>query len=300
VSTSAERVARRAGEPDDHREPGGEPAQRAGGQRDVLGLLEESRRFTEALQEVNRQLCQALQEAGRADAPVGGSGEAARLLDRIHSLEDELSGAKCEVAAVQRELLAATVENSTFAEQFVEVERQNSQLANMYVASYRLHTTLMFDEVIEIVKEVVINLVGAEEFAVYVRDEKSDLLHLVGQESGSRNAFEAQIPMGVGFVGRLAQAGEQYVARANTPQGAVRAEPIACIPLQLDDEVVGVLVIHKLLVQKQGFVPLDLELFDLLGRHAAAAIYSARLFTQSRRKLDTLQGLLDLVRTPGA
>ena len=53
--------------------------------------------------------------------------------------------------------------------------------------------------------------------------------------------------------------------------------------------------IYGLLQQKPGFTPLDHELFNMLGRHAATAIFAARLYSQSARKLNTIQGFIDLL-----
>ena len=41
--------------------------------------------------------------------------------------------------------------------------------------------------------------------------------------------------------------------------------------------LVGVIVIYALLAQKERFVTVDLELFKLLGAHAAAALVGAQL-----------------------
>ena len=66
------------------------------------------------------------------------------------------------------------------------------------------------------------------------------------------------------------------------------------------DSVVGVISINKLLVQKTEFTPTDFELFTLLAGHAATAIFSAKLYSTSARKLTTLQGFLDLIKTQPA
>mgnify|MGYP001096725761 CR=1 FL=1 len=44
-----------------------------------------------------------------------------------------------------------------------------------------------------------------------------------------------------------------------------------------------------------GFSALDHELFTLLGGHAATAVFAARLYSQSERKLNTIQGFIDLL-----
>ena len=67
------------------------------------------------------------------------------------------------------------------------------------------------------------------------------------------------------------------------------------IPLRVEDEPVGAIVIYRLLEQKDGFSPLDNELFKLLAEHAATAVLSSRLYGQSERKLSTIQGFIDLL-----
>ena len=62
-------------------------------------------------------------------------------------------------------------ESKKASERYVEVEQQNTNLANLYVASYQLHSTLDFREVIQIVQEIVINLIGAEAFAILLLDD---------------------------------------------------------------------------------------------------------------------------------
>jgi GAF domain-containing protein len=71
--------------------------------------------------------------------------------------------------------------------------------------------------------------------------------------------------------------------------------PLACIPLKIKEHVIGVISIYRLFVQKEGFTAVDYELFSLLAGHAATAIFSSRLYSQSERKLTTIQGFLDLL-----
>ena len=44
------------------------------------------------------------------------------------------------------------------------------------------------------------------------------------------------------------------------------------------------------------FTNVDFELFNLLAGHAATAIFSSRLYTQSERKLTTIQSFLQLLK----
>ena len=47
----------------------------------------------------------------------------------------------------------------------------------------------------------------------------------------------------------------------------------------------------------QTFTVVDYELFSLLAAHAATAIFSSKLYSQSERKLNTIQSFLDLLTT---
>ena len=54
---------------------------------------------------------------------------------------------------------------------FAEVEQLNSNLANLYVASYRLHGSLARADVLSTLQEIVINIIGSEKFAVFEWDD---------------------------------------------------------------------------------------------------------------------------------
>ena len=45
----------------------------------------------------------------------------------------------------------------------------------------------------------------------------------------------------------------------------------------MQDRPIGAIAVFGLLQQKDGFSPLDHELFHMLGGHAATALFAARL-----------------------
>jgi hypothetical protein len=63
------------------------------------------------------------------------------------------------------------------------------------------------------------------------------------------------------------------------------------------EHVIGLISIYRLLQQKDSFSAVDYELFSLLAAHAATAIFSSKLYSQSERKLNTIQSFLDLLTT---
>jgi transcriptional regulator with GAF, ATPase, and Fis domain len=76
---------------------------------------------------------------------------------------------------------------------------------------------------------------------------------------------------------------------------ASRGEARVSIPLKVGDRTIGAIVLFELLAQKASFSALDHELFSLLAGHAATAMLAAQLHGQSERKLNTMQGLLELL-----
>lgn len=193
------------------------------------------------------------------------------VLDRLRQLEDE---------------------NRHFASRYLEVEEENNNLANLYVSSYQLHSTLDLSEVLKIVLEIVINLIGAETFAVYVLDEKTQQLEAVAAE-GEELASFPRFRLGKGVLGASVASGRTVCERAQASRDL--AKPIVCIPLRVQERPLGAIAIYRLLAQKDGFSPLDHELFTLLAGHAATAIFAARLHSLSERKLNTIQGFIDLL-----
>src|SRR4029079_8261327 len=112
-----------------------------------------------------------------------------------------------------------------------------------YVASYQLHSTLDYKEVIRIVQEIVINLIGAEAFHLFMVSEKTGQLEL--ETSEGQESPTTVIQMGEGPIGKAAQSGENFFSenvahRTATPFG----QPIAVIPLKIKDSVIGVISIN--------------------------------------------------------
>ena len=144
-----------------------------------------------------------------------------------------------ELQRVQRRYREVEEENKEFADRYVEIEEQNNNLANLYVASYQLHSTLDFKEVVRIVQEIVINLIGAEAFHIFMVSEKTGQLEL---EASEGQEAPAALDMGEGIIGTAAAHGRELLrgggGRTASPRPST--QPIAVIPLKIKDSVIGV------------------------------------------------------------
>lgn len=255
----------------------------------VLSIFKRGAEFTRQLLADNETLRKRLQDV------LSRQNDAAQSPDQWEKLRQELksriSALEFENQSIRDQLVEVETENHQFAEQYLEIEEENNNIANLYVASYQLHSTLDASEVLKIILEIVINLVGAEIFSVYVYDEKTNFLEAVAAEGRALESFP-RVEVGTGFVGESVATGDVATRELVSPDSE---DPVVSIPLQVDNRPVGAIVIYSVLQQKSGFSPLDHELFTLLAGHAATAIFASRLHAQSTRKLSTIQGFIDLL-----
>jgi putative methionine-R-sulfoxide reductase with GAF domain len=256
---------------------------------EVLSLFRRGAEFTQELLRENERLRRQVLDMQNQQLAASSSTEWEKLrhelLGRIHILEGERDDMLERLRQVEGE-------NRDFAVRYLEIEEENNNLASLYVASFQLHSTLDLSEVVQIVVEIVINLIGAEIFAIYILDERTSVLSPVASE-GRPVADFAACQLGRGMVGSAVETGQTQTGDASAPEDL--AQPIVCVPLRVQDRPIGAIAIHKLLQQKDGFTALDHELFTLLAGHAATAVFAARLYSQSERKLNTIQGFIDLL-----
>ena len=258
-----------------------------------LELFNKGKEFTEELLRENQKLRYRV-----ATLETEQSGLSAEELKKLREQVKQLAE---ENRQIQQRYEEVESENKDFAHRYLEIEEQNNNLANLYVASYQLHSTLDFKEVIQIVQEIVINLVGAESFAILLLDEKTNELRTIAHEGEevTPGLESLSIQLGDGIIGQVARTGESYYVNHDVHGGGVVTleKPLAAVPLKIKEHVIGLIVIYRLLQQKDAFTAVDYELFSLLAAHAATAIFSSKLYSQSERKLNTIQSFLDLLTT---
>jgi nitrate/nitrite-specific signal transduction histidine kinase len=201
------------------------------------------------------------------------------LRERLARAEEELAGRDALESRLKEQLSAVEAESRKFSERFATVEQENSNLANLYVASYRLHSTVERAEVLDVLVEIVTYLIGSEEMAILEVDSGKKALDLVSSSGIDASPFR-RIPLGQGVIGRAALSSDPWVAvdDADAERRPEEANVTACIPLSLNGAVTAVVVVFRLLPQKtNGIEAMDRELFSLLATHAAVALYCSSL-----------------------
>ncbi len=237
---------------------------------------------TRVREETRRYIQELLREVERLrELTAKQEGERERLREERMSLQEEVLDLRREMDRFREERqrvadrIASTEEMARkFSREYEQIEEQNNLLASLYVAVYRLHSTPDRAEMLAALREVVINLIGSEEFAVFELEPDSRRFELA-TSFGLNSGTVPRIDFDAGPAARAIRGGEPWVADDLRAGGA--DHPLVFLPLRLSGRTVGLLVIFRLLPQKQGLGQHDFELFDLLASQAAMAFYASRL-----------------------
>ena len=268
-------------------------------QRDsfVHTFFKKGAEFTEDLLRENERLRKEVVDVEEQNAKLRTqlkSDQAMReLLKKIEFLEREKQQLLTQVHEVE-------AVSTRFSTRYAEMEEELSTLANLYVASYQLHSTLRPKLVLQHLRELLAQLVGARAHAFYVANEARTELVPVTSDGVAHERLP-RIPLGASnpdlknngltaIVERVYLTGVEHINEARLAKPKDDA-PVACLPMRIDDSVVGVIVIYSLLEQKEHFVAVDYELFKMLGAHAATALMGTLLFANAEGRLPGFEAI---------
>jgi len=213
----------------------------------------------------------------------------ALLAEQVDRLETKLSALRQlsdrELEAnndLERQLSFMEGENRRISEKFMETGFLNTHLTSLYAATRCLNESVAHQDVLEVIQDIVVNLIGSRELAIYELDPQTSALELTYCRGIEPDVLGA-VTLGEGILGRVAATGEPYIAGFGdtSPKRPQEALLSAAIPLKLDGEVTGVVAVFRLLPQKAGiFDSLDYELFDLLADQAGPSLFRGTLLTR--------------------
>jgi cell division septum initiation protein DivIVA len=149
-----------------------------------------------------------------------------------------------------------------------QITGEVASLSAVVVAGATLHAATDRLSVINAIEQIMVNLIGAEKFAIFRIDGGSQgLMHCVG--IGPDEALE--YVAGSALVAQSIQNGDTWAAP--TEDDDVRA----CVPILCQRRISAVIVIFDLLPQKRGFVPSDFDVFEMITSQAGAVLRAAEL-----------------------
>jgi len=154
-----------------------------------------------------------------------------------------------------------------------QLEREHFLLERLNATSTRLIQAVEQGQVFEAIGEIIGNLIGSEEVAIFE-------YHMVDQSfslawsTGVKEEVLQQFGLGAGFIGRAAHEGTSQF-RDRLPGATLlfcETNLTACVALKLNREVIAVIVILGLLPQKNGLDWADFALLKFLETYGAVAV----------------------------
>ena len=195
--------------------------------------------------------------------------EKKRLVAELALAREAVSQATEERERLRARLAEIEQENQRVCDEYVAIQERSTELAQLYVALDRIHSGLSRGETLAAMQELVINVVGSEELAIFER--RGEALVLL-QSFGVDPEPWRERPAARGALGRAA-AGKLYLAGREGKPEPGDEDLTAAIPLQVGDEVLGVLAVFRLLGHKPVLGETDHALFELLSKHAGVALH---------------------------
>jgi hypothetical protein len=248
--------------------------------RDLKKVNEKLRELTESLkQERDRMSADARAHVATASAAAAHAAPAAaepvdldkkRLTAELALAREAVAHANEERERLRARLEEIEAENQRVCDEYVSIQEKSTELAQLYVALERIHGGLSRAETLAALQEIVINVIGSEELAVFER--LGDKLVLV-QSFGVDPEPWRELPAEGGAIGAAA-AGKLWVAgRDGVKPGSGEDDLTAAIPLRFGRDVVGVVAVFRLLGHKPVLGETDQLLFELISTHAGLALH---------------------------
>ena len=197
------------------------------------------------------------------------------------------------------------LENSLtqISELLIPFEQRFSHLEALAGIGQVVNSTLELDEVLQVVMDTIVRLMGAERGFLMLRDERGEMVTRIARnwEQESINPNEFAISRTV--VQRVINGGEAVLttnAREDPRFGgqesiiAFNLRSILCVPLSVKSELIGVIYTDNR-IRTGIFQESDRDLLLAFANQAAVAIENARLFSSLKRTLEEVTELKNLM-----
>jgi hypothetical protein len=205
---------------------------------------------------------------------VAQPGSGGRLLEEVRALRAVLVRYETERLSLHRELATREEETHSLRDALGQARRRSAEAASLYIAVHRLHSTLDRGQVLQALEEILASLVGCEELAIFERRGSEAALMPVATTGLPAGCVTALRPPS-GIVEHVLASGQVWIGDGSGAE--LFGYPLtACVPLDVDGEMTGVIVLFRLLAHKTALEPADIEMLEVLSKHAGTALYATR------------------------
>lgn len=198
-----------------------------------------------------------------------------------------------------------TLENSLsqISELLVPFEQRHSHLEALADIGQVINSTLEVDEVLQIVMDTIIRLMGAERGFLMLRDERGEMVSRIARNWEQESINQSEFAISRTIVQRVIKEGVPVLttnAREDPRFGgqesiiAFNLRSILCVPLMVKSELIGVIYTDNR-IRTGIFSESDRDLLQAFANQAAVAIENARLFSSLKRTLEEVTELKNLM-----
>ena len=171
------------------------------------------------------------------------------------------------------------------------LEQQMFHLNTLTLFSAQLHQSIHLRDTYATIQDLATNFIGADQFSTIFYADGEPFVYRSHLEGDSQSSSHEDIPEATWQIARqVMHTGQPFFREkpANSgPQPTIpdpTQAPISCVPLMIEEETRGVLILEHLSPEKEALTPLDYELLSLLAHEAALALYTGHL----HRKVEML------------
>lgn len=224
-----------------------------------------------------------------------------QLADKIQvSLADEFPG---DTDAILEDLAQLSNSLSNISEQFHTQKIEHNNYLALANINQLLNSSLQVDDVLRVVMDTIVQLIGAERGFLMLKDGQDQLSIHIARNWERESVDEADTALSHTVVNQVLKEGlpilttnAQQDPRFGEQESVIslNLRSILCIPLKIKDSLIGVIYADNRL--REGlFTESDKNLLAAFANQAAVAIENARLFESVRTSLAEVTGLKNLM-----
>jgi PAS domain S-box-containing protein len=230
---------------------------------------------------INDQVIAVTQQAARVRSTLDER-KSAEAVDGLKGLENALS---------------------RISEILIPFEQRYSHLQALAGIGQVVNSTLEVDEVLQIVMDTIVRLMGAERGFLMLRDEQGEMSIRIARNWEQESINQNEFAISRTIIQRVIDGGEAVLttnAREDPRFGgqesiiAFNLRSILCVPLKVKSELTGVIYADNR-IRTGIFSESDRDLLLAFADQAAVSIENARLFSSLKRTLEEVTELKNLM-----
>lgn len=207
------------------------------------------------------------------------------------------AGRRVAVEGIARDITQRKWAEQALQESEARFRQRSTELVALHGISLHLNTVQELSDLLRLVVDRAVNLLGATAGGIYLYDELQDVLTFAVGTGFVAEFLGRTLKPGEGLAGRVftrrqAMTVADYATwpgRATAYDGDPRLKAQLAVPLYVTETVFGVLTIQG--AEGQVFSEHDVWLVEMFGSQAAVALENARLHAETQRRANLLAAL---------